>query len=234
MSTNPNNLIEPPITPHLAWLGKSRPRDKVLPPGVARAILARPVVVEEQPDGALIAIDFPDGQSARVSRRAHVLDYGAHAQFHTLWGWLMEREAALLDVLGRERVLFGQWCYATHSVRHDGLPDWFIVMDVFERSSGRFLSVDRRNVLARRAGLVVAPELLRSKVDLETLTTRLASTDSLLGHGRPAGLVVRLEQGEHLSEQAQLVRAELADGPADPTTKKSLERNALRGERNER
>lgn len=227
MTTHPTDLVEPPATPHLAWLGKARPRERVLPDGVARAILARPVVVEEQPDGALIGIDFPDGLAPRVERRGHVLDYGAHAQFQTLWGWLAEHGDALLIGLGRERVLFGEWCFATHTVRHDALPDWLLVTDIFDRPSGRYLSVDRRNALVAHMDLHTAPEVLRSKVDLKALATRLSTSESLLGSGQPAGLVVRLEQGDHLLERARLLRADVADAPSDPTTRKTLERNAL-------
>jgi hypothetical protein len=220
-------LAEPPATPHLAWLSKRAPRDKVLPEGVVRALLARPVLLEEQPDGVLIGIDFPDGESARVHRRGHLIGPGAHPQFHSLWGWLAEREAALARALGDKRVLFGQWCFATRAVRHDALPDWLIVSDVFDHESGRFWSAERRNALARQLGLATAPEVAHAKVDLKALVQRLGETASALGAGGPAGFVVRLEQGDHLVERAQLVRAEVADEPDDPSTKKTLGRNAL-------
>jgi len=222
-----SDLVEPPATPHLAWLGKSRPRGKVLAAGLARAILARPVIVEEKPDGALIGIDFPDGLTPRVTRRAQVLGQGAHPQFQPLWGWLAAHEEALSRVLGQDRVLFGEWCFAQHAVRHDVLPDWFFVTDLFDRKSGRFLAADRRNALAAQMALVSAPEILRTKVDLKALAARLNASESALGHGRPAGLVVRLEQGDHLIERAQLVCAEVADAPDEPATRKTLERNAL-------
>jgi hypothetical protein len=48
-----------------------------------------------------------------------------------------------------------------------------------------------------------------------------------LGSGTLAGLIVRLEQGDHLVERAVLVRQEVADAPDEPSARKSLERNTL-------
>jgi len=227
----PADLVPYPAPVHLAWLapssGKSRPRDTVLPEGAARAVLARPVVVEEKPDGALIGIAFPDGESPRLQHRNAVLSPPSHAQFQPLWGWLATYQDALLRALGKTHVLYGEWCFATHTVRHDQLPDWFLAVDVLDRTTGRFWNVDRRNALARDLGLATPPEVLRNKADLATLKARLATTPSALGHGSPAGFVVRLESGDHLVERALLMRADLADAPADPATHKTIARNAL-------
>lgn len=221
------DLVPYPAPVHLAWLAKSRPRDKVLPEGTARAVLARPVIVEEKPDGALIGIAFPDGESARVQHRNAILTHPGHAQFQPLWGWLATYQDALARRLGKGHVLFGEWCFATHTEPHDQLPDWFLAVDVLELATGRYWTVDRRNTLARDLGIATAPEILRNKVDLATLKTRLAETPSALGSGSAAGFVVRLESGDHLVERALLMRADLAEAPADPATHKTLARNAL-------
>ncbi|MFO0748019.1 MAG: RNA ligase family protein [Myxococcota bacterium] len=220
-----DTTVPMPAVQHLAWLAPGKPSDKVLPEGVARAILARPVIVEEKPDGALIAIDFADG-TARVHYRATLLGPGAHPQFQPLWGWLAEREDALQRALGKERVLYGEWCYATHGLRHEALPDWFLASDVYDRPSSRFVSVDRRNALLKATNLSLLPEVARTKVDVKTLTGWLGSHASALGSPHPAGFVVRLEQGDHLVERALLVRAEVATAP-EPSTRKTLERNTL-------
>lgn len=221
-----DDIVPPPATPHLTWLGTGKVHDKVLPSGVARALLSRPVVIEELADGALIGLSS-DLDAVRVERRQHVLGPGAHPEFNLLWGWLAEREERLVRGLGRARVLFGAWCHATHAVRHDALPDWFIASDVFDRASGKLWSADRRNALCQELGLAVAPEIARAKTDVASLVERLATAPSALGSGHPAGLVVRLEQGDHLVERAMIVRAEVADAPDEPSTRKTLGRNAL-------
>lgn len=222
----PDDIVPPPATPHLTWLGATKPHDKVLPAGTARAILARPVVIEELADGAVIALGS-DGDTVRATRRQQVLGPGAHPEFNDLWGWIAEREERLARALGRRLVLFGAWCAATRTVRHDALPDWLVVHDVHERATGRFWSVDRRNALCRELDLATAPELARMKTDVPALVERLRTAPSALGSGHPAGLVVRLEQGDHLVERAVVTRAEVADAPDEPSTRKTLARNAL-------
>lgn len=229
--TTPAELVPYPPPVHLTWLAttpaiKGRTRDTVLPEGAARAILARPVVVEEKPDGALIGI-AADGDTLHVQHRGAALTQPAHAQFQPLWGWLQTFQSDLVRRLGKTLVLYGEWCFATHTQRHDQLPDWFLAVDVLDRTTGHFWTADRRNNLARELGLATAPEVLRNKVDLPTLRARLADTPSALGSGSPAGFVIRLESGDHLVERTYLVRADVATAPADPATHKTLARNAL-------
>ncbi len=231
MTTTTADLVPYPPPVHLAWLGtapavKGRTRDTVLTEGVARAILARPVVVEEKPDGALIGITS-DGDTLHVQHRSAVLTQPAHAQFQPLWGWLQTFQSDLVKRLGKTLVIYGEWCFATHTQRHDALPDWFLAVDVLDRTTGQFWSATRRNALARELGLATAPEVLRNKVDLATLRARLADTPSALGSGSPAGFTIRLESGDHLVERAQLIRADVATAPSDPATHKTLARNAL-------
>ena len=231
MTTTAADLVPYPPPVHLAWLAttpaiKGRTRDTVLPEGTARAILARPVVVEEKPDGALIGITS-DGDALHVQHRNALLTQPAHAQFQPLWGWLQTFQGDLVRRLGKTLVLYGEWCFATHTQRHDALHDWFLAVDVLDRSTGRFWTADRRNALARDIGLATAPEVMRNKVDLATLRARLADTPSALGSGSPAGFTIRLESGDHLVECAQLIRADVALAPTDLATHKTLARNAL-------
>lgn len=54
-------------------------------------------------------------------------------------------------------MLFGEWCAARHSLGYNVLPDWFLLFDVYDRSSGRFWSTSRRNALVAEAGLFTVP-----------------------------------------------------------------------------
>ena len=123
-----------PHTLHLAWLAPGKPcDDKVLTPSEARALLAHDVIVEEKVDGADVGLPVDDQGTLRVqSRGSYVLSH------------------ALADALGPDLVLFGEWCYATHSVRYTGLPDWLLAFDVYDRSREAFWSVIRRDQLAKQ------------------------------------------------------------------------------------
>ncbi|UJP04955.1 MAG: RNA ligase family protein [Nitrosomonas sp.] len=56
-----------PHTPHIAWLGQSKPLDgKVLSPAEVKALLASDVVVEEKLDGANLGLSLTTDGKLRV------------------------------------------------------------------------------------------------------------------------------------------------------------------------
>jgi hypothetical protein len=122
-------------------------------------------------------------------------------------------------------MLFGEWCYAVHSVRYTRLPDWFLVFDVYDRARAEFWNVPRRNELAERLGLAVVPELGRGRFDLASLRKMLDR--SALTDGHAEGLYVRREEGPRLAQRAKLVRAEFVQAIDDHWSKRRLETNQL-------
>ena len=69
--------------------------------------------------------------------------------------WVARRWNAVAEALFPDLMLFGEWCYALHSVHCTKLPDWFLAFDVYDRAAGAFWSVERRNELDRRLGLAI-------------------------------------------------------------------------------
>ena len=64
-----------PHTPHLAWLGSTKPRqDKVLTAVECQALLARDVVVEEKVDGANLGLSLGIDGSIVAQNRGSILD----------------------------------------------------------------------------------------------------------------------------------------------------------------
>src|SRR5271157_2857964 len=142
-----------PHTPHLAWLSTGQPRDdKVLTPDGAAQFLNGDVVVEEKVDGTNVGFSVLNGSVVAQSRGEYIRR-PAHPQFSPLWPWLSSRQAAMTEALDN-LIVFGEWCYAVHSVRYTALPDWFIGFDVYDRRARRFWSAARRNELLHRIGLL--------------------------------------------------------------------------------
>jgi ATP-dependent RNA circularization protein (DNA/RNA ligase family) len=216
-----------PHTPHLAWLGEGQPRDdKVLCPHEAEEILARELIVEEKVDGANIGFSLDEEGHVRIqSRGRYLLREGCHPQFKPLFRWLQPREAELAEALAPDLMLFGEWCYAFHSVRYTKLPDWFLAFDVYDRARGAFWSAERRDVLAAKLGLAVVPSLGAGRFDLAQLRGLLGS--SKLTEGAPEGLYVRRDQNGELAARAKLVRAEFVQAIDEHWSRRTLEVNAL-------
>jgi hypothetical protein len=223
-----------PHTPHLAWLGEGRPRaDKVLTPAEARELLRHEVTIEEKVDGANVGFSVDDEGAVRVqSRGADVQREACHPQFRPLFPWLEPRRQALGAALSEGLILFGEWCYAVHSVRYTRLPDWLLAFDVFDRRAGSFWSVPRRDALAKELGLAVVPQVTAGRFDLDGLIRLLGQ--SKLGSGPTEGLYVRRDEGDWLAARAKLVRAEFVQNIDVHWSRRPMRTNQLasNGDRN--
>lgn len=217
-----------PRTPHLAWLGAGAPRDdKVLAPGEVSELLAGDVIIEEKVDGANLGLSVEEDGTLRGQNRGSYLDLDApQGQWKPLKRWLSTRRHALAQLLGPDLILFGEWCYALHSVRYTRLPDWFLAFDVYDRQLGEFWSADRRTELANRLDIRTVPELGRGHYDIARLKELLLAK-SQVTDGVAEGLYVRREAGDVLIARAKLVRAEFAQAIDDHWSKRRLEENQL-------
>ena len=218
-----------PHTPHLAWLGPGQTRDdKVLSPDEARALLAHELVVEEKVDGANLGFSVDEAGTLRAQNRGAFLVPGAAPpQFKHLARWMGARGAGLADALFPDLMLFGEWCYAVHSVRYTRLPDWLLVFDIYDRARAEFWSAARRDALAAELGLAVVPRLGAGRYGLEELCGLLGH--SRLGDGPAEGLYVRREGPDTLLERAKLVRPEFVQAIDQHWSRRPLQVNTLAG-----
>jgi hypothetical protein len=222
-----DSFVKFPRTPHLFWLGRTPPRaDKVLDPIEAGKLLRQPVALEEKIDGAYIGISLTPAGALHVQNRGAYLTPGTHLQFRPLWSWLAAHEKALRDTLTPEWILFGEWCYARHSVYYDALPDWFLAFDVYDRQIGRFWSRERRNELAAQAGIATVPFLDFGTFDRSVLEKQLGQ--SRLGSEPMEGLYLRWDEGPWLVARAKLVRASWVEFDEEHWSKRLLRTNRCR------
>ncbi|WP_419865513.1 RNA ligase family protein [Cellulosimicrobium funkei] len=195
-----------PHTPYLAEPeGVDVRRDKVLTASERAAFLRQRLHVEEKVDGENLGISF-DGEALRFQARgSYVAPGGKH--FHGLATWVTPRAERIARALGKDLILFGEWCAITHSVRYDALPDWFLVFDVFQRSAGTFWNIADRDRLARHLGLYSTPHLGNGTFELGDLSDMLDT--SRVGHEMMEGLVARAIEGR---SRAKLVRPKFIQG----------------------
>ncbi len=217
-----------PQTAHLAWLGEGAPRDdKLLSASEVEGLLAGPVVVEEKLDGANIGISLgPDGQ-LRVQNRGQYLQAPYKGQFSRLNAWLGQHQYALRDLLTADRILFGEWCAAMHSVAYDNLPDWFLLFDLYDLNEGRFASVKRRDALAVEAGLARVPRLSAGEFLLEDLLGLIKDCRSAYADLPVEGFVVRRDSGDWCSARGKLVRADFTQAIETHWSRKPLRWNRV-------
>ena len=218
-----------PRTPHVAWLSDGPLRDdKLLSPTEAEGFLSGPLIIEEKVDGANTGISVSESGQLLLQNRGEYLGRRAHPQYAPIWGWLGQRYANLVRELGETLILFGEWCFALHSVRYRALPDWFLGFDVYDRKEGHFWSTPRRNGLFGKVGVVSVPLVARGKYSLDELMQFLES--SALVSGPPEGIYLRRENEEWLESRAKLVRPEFVQTIEEHWSTRTLEKNRLRAE----
>ncbi len=217
-----------PHTPHIAWLGEGAPRDdKVLSSSEISELLKGEVRVEEKLDGANLGISFaPDG-TLRAQNRGQYLQEPYSGQFSRLTSWLGMHEWKWRQHVEPQLILFGEWCAARHSLDYDGLPDWFLLFDVYDRVRQRFWSVERRNALVETLGITTVPTLYQGKTDLKQLKKLVNESTSRYRPGPLEGIVIRRDSKDWCEARAKLVRAEFTQTIGEHWRSRSIEWNQV-------
>lgn len=118
------------------------------------------LVVEEKLDGQNAAVSFDDDGALLLQSRGHYLRGGAREKsFEPFKRWARVHEAALRDVLGRRYVMYGEWCFAKHTIFYDALPHYFLEFDIYDRERDAHLSTTARQALLQGLPVVSVPVL---------------------------------------------------------------------------
>lgn len=194
-----------PSTPHLATLaGVDIRGDKVLSEPERAEFLQHDLVVEEKVDGANLGISFDSEGNVRAQNRGAYLHLPGSGQWKKLGDWVSHRTDALFEHLSDHFILFGEWCYAQHSVFYDRLPDWFLGFDLYDKQVGRFLASGRRDGLLTKMCIAQVPVIARGRFTYPAIKKLLSQ--SKLTDQPAEGLYLRFDQNDWLAQRAKLVR----------------------------
>ena len=205
-----SDFVKFPTTPHLLWLATAAAReDKVLSRTEADSFLSLPIIVEEKVDGANLGISFDAHGNLLAQNRGNLLERGTKGQFAPLWTWLSGRESNLFDALEDRLILFGEWCYARHSIHYTRLPDFFLAFDIFDKHEQRFLCSVRRNEIVGGLKLATVPRVGAGVFSLDEIPSLIGK--SSLYDGPMEGIYLRQENSSWLIQRAKVVRAEFVE-----------------------
>lgn len=178
--------------------------DKVLTESERDAFLTHEVTVEEKVDGANMGLSFDAHGNIRAQNRGAYLHLPCSGQWKKLGEWLAIHTDTLFEHLSDRYILFGEWCYAQHSIFYDRLPDWFLAFDIYDREAGRFLATARRDRLLYEMHIPKVPGIARGRFtypEIQKLLSQSKLTD------QPAeGIYLRIDHGDWLEQRAKLVR----------------------------
>ncbi len=218
-----------PTTPHLATLGDVDVRaDKVMSEVERGEFLKHEMIVEEKVDGANLGISFDDEGNIHAQNRGAYLHLPGFGQWKKLWEWLAPHVDTIFEHLTDRFILFGEWCYAQHSVFYDRLPDWFLGFDIYDKQTSRFWSVGRRDKLLKKLNLAQVPTIAQGRFTLEDLEGLLSK--SKLGSQLAEGLYLRVEQEDWLAQRSKLVRPAFIQSVDRHWSRSTIRLNRLRSE----
>ena len=162
-----------PRTPHLAG-SRLQPGDDSASQIRLDELAGDHLVVEEKLDGANAAIGFDQTGRLALQSRGHILAGGARkAQFNLFKAWAQTHERIFKTLLGARFLMFGEWCFAKHTVFYDRLPHYFLEFDIYDRERRIFLSTPRRHALLAGLPLVSVPVVRRGPLPKKTDLTAL-------------------------------------------------------------
>lgn len=216
-----------PSTPHLAVLpGVDVRSDKVFSEYERSEFLQYVVTVEEKIDGANLGISFDASGNLKAQNRGSLLNLPGSGQWKKLAGWLAERTDILFEHLSDRYVLFGEWCYARHSIFYNRLPDWFLAFDFYDRQSRRFLSTARRDHMIEKMRIDKVPHLATGQFSFSQIEKFLA--ESRLTDQPAEGIYLRIDSNDWLEKRAKLVRPEFIQAVEEHWSRSSILPNCIK------
>ena len=224
-----DDFVPFPSTRHLGVLGDGSVRDdKVMTSAERDAFLRESVIIEEKIDGANLGISFSAAGEVLLQNRGHRLSLPTTGQWHPLNDWLRWRRDALYADLKEQYILFGEWCYAKHSVVYDALPDWFIGFDVYDKRAARFLSCALRDGFLESLGIACVPCLGRGHYDFASIAALIVH--SRFGSSQAEGVYLRRDSGDWLEDRTKLVHPNFLSSIDEHWSRKPLSRNHIQSE----
>ena len=200
--------------------------EHILSASEAADFLKNEITIEEKIDGANLGISFDSDGTIRFQNRGEYLISPMNSQWRCLPQWASFHEDVLFDVLEDRYILFGEWCFAKHSIYYNNLPDYFIAFDVFDTQEQKFFSVRRRNELLQATDLAIVPQIGYGQFN----TDNLLAMEFISNYGDEMceGIYLRCDSEDWLRYRAKIIRPDFSQSIETHWRKKPLEANRLR------
>lgn len=144
--------------------------------------LDQDLVLTEKMDGSNVCLEH-----SAVFARSH-----SGAPKHPSFDALKQLHGTVRHLIPEEVQVFGEWCYAQHSIAYDRLPGYLLVFGVHHRDL--WCSWEEVRMWAEELGVPTVPELMTGAFsttkDLQGVVEGLAGQPSKCG-GEREGVVVR-------------------------------------------
>jgi hypothetical protein len=171
---------------HFPWSKGATNDDKIA--ATVNSLINAPIIISEKMDGSNASLE-----STGCFARTH-----ASAPTHASFDALKALHATIKYKIPNKYQLFGEWCYAKHSIEYSSLPGYFLLFNVRDLNStlNMWLSWEEIELWAKKIGVPTVPILFKGTVssekELKKLVESLMIKPSVCG-GIREGVVVRVQ-----------------------------------------
>lgn len=171
-------------TPHFPFSPGATNDDKIA--ASMDRLIGVDIVLTEKMDGSNTSLES-DGCYARTH---------AGTPTHVSFDGLKALHASVKHLITVDTQLFGEWCYAKHSIAYSDLPGYFMLFNVRYLNDPCWVSWEEVEMWAQEIGVPTVPVLFRgivsSEKDLRFLIENLMELPSRCG-GVREGVVARVD-----------------------------------------
>jgi len=123
------------------------------------------IVIEEKLDGANSGMQFDSDANILTRSRGNFLMGGyREKQFDVFRRWADWISDELFDRISDEKIVYGEWMRARHSIFYDRLPHLFHEFDIYDIATDSFLSTPARAEILKGLPIVPVPVLYEGPV----------------------------------------------------------------------
>lgn len=188
------------------------------------------LIIQEKLDGANLGVMIDEDYQVIYKNRSHYVTYETSTQFKGLKAWQENHSGELYMILKPNRyILYGEWCWAKHSIYYDRLPDYFVAFDVFDKKENKFLSQAKLQEFLAETTIPIVPTICKqsfaTKKELVNKLLELLDTKSAYNDEPVEGVVLRVDNGDYFDRRCKLVRPDFIQGIEEHWSKKELVRN---------
>lgn len=233
LNTN-HSIIKFPRTHHIFDAGGSGVTrdDLVMSNDEIEKYLNCTLTLEEKVDGANLGISIDKEYNVIFQNRSHFVTYATSSQFKGLKQWQETHSGELFTFLTPNRhILYGEWCYAKHSIHYTNLPNYFLAFDIFDKYENKFYSRERFHKVMSQTSIPTVPVIeeveFKSKSELKDKLLNYLDTNSKFRDGFVEGVYIRKDNGDYLDRRCKLVRPDFIQGIDTHWSKMELVKNTI-------
>ncbi len=190
------------------------------------------VTLEEKVDGANMGISITKDYKIVFQNRSHYVCSESDFQFKGLKIWEENHLGDLWHILKPDRhILYGEWCYAKHSIHYTELPGYFLAFDIFDKYKNRFYSREKFQNVMGKTNIPMVPIIAVENLTKDNYKKKLMEyleTKSKFRDGTVEGVYIRKDEGEYLLKRCKLVRPDFIQGMKEFWAKQGLIKNIIK------